>query len=455
VPTAELGVRRDATSTIPESASAAALYATCVLFFTNLVGYLDRSILTLVVDPIKASLRLSDGEIGLMQGAAFVVTFTIAGLFIGRLIDSYNRRNLLIVCVAIWSVSAAACGLAQEGWQLFVGRMGVGVGEAALIPTAVSLIADYFPPEKRGKAYGFFTTGIYAGNGTSLVVVGLALAGITTFSATLAARGVALEPWRLVMLAMIVPGVVSCLLLATMREPVRIGRGRVEETGGTSVFRAWLASRGVLLPHHLAIAFATLGLYGINAWMPQVLMREYAMAPREAGVMYGTLVAVVGIISAYGGGILSDYAARRAGTAGRLLLAMILIMLGTAGFVMLALVSGRLALMIGSVIVLAPLSASVVTGIVALAELAEPRFRGQFTSIYFVFAGVIGAAGGPAVVGYANDLLKHRGIPLSASLAVVGTVATTIAVVSAWLAWRRSVKGRFGLTVLTTERLVA
>ena len=425
----------------------AALYATAVLFFVNLVGYLDRSVLTLVVGPIEASLHLSDGEIGLMQGAGFVVTFTIAGLFVGRLIDRYNRRLLLLVCVAIWSVSAAACGFAQQGWQLFVGRMGVGIGEAALIPAAVSLIADYFPPHQRGKPYGFFTMGVYAGNGTSLVVVGLALSALATLSADLALRGIGLEPWRLVMISMIVPGLVGCLLLATMREPPRTVDEPVAETVETSGVGAWWAQRRLLLPHNLAIAFATLGLYAINAWMPQVLIREHAMQPRDAGVLYGSLVAVTGIVSAYVGGLLSDRAARHSGTAGRLLLALVLIAIGLCGFVTLSAASSRLGLLIGSVIVLSPLSATVVTGIVALAELSGSRFRGQFTSIYFVFAGVIGTAGGPAIVGYANDFLHHRGVALGTSLAVAGIAATVIAMVAAWLAWRRTSIGRFGVTV--------
>ena len=148
----------------------AATYATALLFLANLIGYLDRSILTLLVQAVKMSLRLSDGSMGLMLGAGFVLTFSFAGLFIGRLVDRVNRRNLLILALAIWSLSAAAGGLARDGAQLFLTRMGVGVGEAAIFPIAVSLIADYFEPSRRGKPYGLFTTGVYAGGGLSLVL---------------------------------------------------------------------------------------------------------------------------------------------------------------------------------------------------------------------------------------------------------------------------------------------
>ena len=221
-----------------------AAWAAALLFLTNLVGYLDRSILTLLVAPVKTSLHLSDGEMGLMLGAGFVLTFSLAGLFIGRLTDRLNRRNVLIVCVAIWSVSAAACGLARTGGELFLGRMGVGVGEAAVYPIAVSVISDYFAPNRRGKPYGVFTMGVYAGGGLSLILTGAALPWATHLSSVLAAQGVRLEPWRLVMLLMLAPGALCCALLTTLKEPARASDAPAAGAIQPSGLGAWWARRG-------------------------------------------------------------------------------------------------------------------------------------------------------------------------------------------------------------------
>jgi MFS family permease len=401
-------------------------YATAVLFVTNLVGYMDRSILTLLVQPVKQTLGLSDGEIGLMQGAAFVLTFSIAGLFIGPLIDRRNRRNLLIACVAIWSFSAAACGLAQTGWHLFLGRMGVGVGEAALIPAAVSLIADYFAPERRGKPYGFFTMGVYAGSGLSLILVAFALPSMTLWSQDLASQGVTFEPWRMVMVSMLLPGLLSCLALATMREPAR--QQLVEpHAPDQSGFSDWLARKNVLLPHHLAIAFGTVGLFATTAWMPTILIREHAFEPRDAGLLFGSMIAVVGVGSAAAAGMLSDYANRRYGPPGRMLMAVACMLVGLLGFIILHFATTPTLLIVASALVFSPMSMTVVTGIMALSDLSPARARGLITSIYFIFAGAIANAGGPALVGYLNDELSKQGTLLSTVLSLTGIASILLA----------------------------
>ena len=419
------------------SASAAALYVTGVLFFANLIGYLDRKILALLVEPVKNSLGLSDGEIGLMQGAAFVITFSVAGLLVGKLVDRRNRRNLLIVCVAIWSICTAACGFAQSGTQLFIARMGVGVGEAALIPAAVSLFADYFPPDRRGKPYGFFSMGVYAGSGLSMILVGLLLAPVTALSADLAGRGIVLEPWRIIMMAMILPGIVCCALLATMREPERDAASGTDRLPTRSGYGDWLDLKRILLPHHLSMALVTLGLLGMSTWIPTVLIREHALSAREAGLLYGTVYAVGGVCSSFLGGVLSDRANRRGGRRGGLVLAMGCVIVAAAGFLVLMNAQTPMHVMIGTVMVFAPSSIALVTGIMVTSDLAPSRSRGQIMSIHFLFTGIIGLAGGPAVVGYVNDLSLGAALPLSGVIALTGVTSASLALLLIWLTMTR------------------
>jgi MFS transporter, Spinster family, sphingosine-1-phosphate transporter len=275
------------------------------LFFINMAGYLDRQILTLFVQPIKHSLALGDGQMGLMQGAAFVLAFTVAGPFIGRLVDQRNRRNVLAACIAIWSLSAAASGLAQNATQLFIARMGVGMGEAALLPTALSLIADYFDASRRGKAMGFFMTGVYAGAGLSLAIVGFALPGIGALGARLAAAGLSVETWRLVMFAMLLPGVLCCALLAFVQEPPRAVSASHADSHAApldwSGLRDWVRGLALYVPHHLAFALITFCSYATTSWMPTILIREHGFAARDAGMTFGCLLAVIGCAAAYFG----------------------------------------------------------------------------------------------------------------------------------------------------------
>jgi len=409
----------------PTAGGNAAAYATALLFFANLIGYLDRSILTLLVQGVKASLRLSDGEMGLMLGAGFVLTFSLAGLLIGRLVDRVNRRNLLILAIAIWSLSAAAGGLSRDGVQLFVTRMGVGVGEAALFPIAVSLIADYFEPARRGKPYGLFTTGVYAGGGLSLILAGAVLPWATSTSARLAAEGHLIEPWRIVLFLMLLPGVVGCGLLATMKEPARRHAAAGETALRNAGFADWWARAGVFLPHHLFMSLVTLAMVAITAWMPAVFIREHAMATRSVGLMFGTVIAVTGVASAALAGLLADRSSRRNGAAGPLVMAMVCVAVGVAGFVILFFARTPLALLAGTVVAFSPLSMSLIAGIIAMSDLSPARSRGQITSVYFLFTGVLGTAGGPALVGYLSDL--SGGHSLGRVLSLTGLVACTCA----------------------------
>jgi len=399
-----------------------ATFAVAALFFANLVGYLDRQILTLLVNPVKQSLSLSDGEIGLMQGPAFVITFILAGLFVGHLLDRSNRRNLLLVCVAIWSVGAAAGGLAQNGWQLFLARMVVGIGEAALIPAGVSLISDLFDEQGRGKAYGFFTSGIYVGLGLSLILVALILPAVTSYSAALREGGVVLEPWRLVMLAMLAPGATSCLVLLRMREPSR-SRSHNANGGGFDSGKAWLANSRFFIPHHLSLSCAMFGLYAVASWLPTVLIRNHGMEPSSVGFRLGVVVAIMGGVGATVGGALSDRFARTHAGQGRMRLAAMCALLGLAGFWLILISPNHEMAILGGGLATGGLCIVMVTGIMAMADLSTSTSRGFISAIFFVFSSLIGTAGGPALIGYLSDASVGTSITLGQILGGAGVIA--------------------------------
>jgi MFS transporter, Spinster family, sphingosine-1-phosphate transporter len=418
---------RSAASTYP-SGAIRARYAVVVLFAINLVGYLDRQVINLLVQPIKASLHLSDGAVGLMQGPAFIVAFAAAGLFMGRLVDQRNRRNLLMACVFVWSVSAAAGGVASSGPQLFAARMGVGIGEAALLPAAISMISDYFDAERRGAALGFFSVGLYAGAGLSLVFVAFAIPYLDSLSTIFARNGRIIEPWRLVLFAMLVPGIACCVLLGTVREPARSVFHSAARSIGWSGARLWVARATLFVPHHLGFALATLSAHAALAWFPTVMIREYGMNARQAGLTYGVLVAVLGSISAYLGGVLGDRGSRTGGARGRILVALYCIPSAVLGFLMISAVHSLPAMLVGAALVTGALGISLIIGLLSLADISPPESRGQIASIYLIFTGILGSAIGPAMIGYSNDVFGGRPHSLSTILGTIGAIACVLAV---------------------------
>ena len=153
-----------------------AWYVVVILTLAYMVSFIDRQILALLIEPIKADLGLSDTGISLLLGLAFGLFYTLMGIPLGRLADRRSRRAIIAIGITIWCFMTAGCGLAKNYGQLFVARMGVGVGEASLTPSALSLISDYFPQGRRGRAIGFYNMGISLGVGVAMILGGLVVA---------------------------------------------------------------------------------------------------------------------------------------------------------------------------------------------------------------------------------------------------------------------------------------
>lgn len=150
-----------------------------ILFLAYISSFVDRMIISLLVEPIKADFQISDTQISLLLGLSFAIFYCLAALPIGRLVDIWSRKKIVTVGITLWSLMTALCGLAQNYTQLFLARVGVGVGEASLAPAAYSILADSFPPQKLGLAMGIFTMGTAVGAGTALIIGGTIIAFVT------------------------------------------------------------------------------------------------------------------------------------------------------------------------------------------------------------------------------------------------------------------------------------
>lgn len=191
-----------------------------VLTIAYAISFVDRQIISLMVEPIKAYLHLSDTQISLLMGPAFAVFYTIMGIPLGRVADKFNRRNLIVIGMTLWCLMTAASGLARNFAQLFVARMGIGVGEAALSPAALSMISDSFPPEKRTSPIGFYNSAIYIGSGLALVLGGVVIQIVTNSPPVNVPLVGELVPWQTTFIIVGLPGLIIAAIIGVRRQPI-------------------------------------------------------------------------------------------------------------------------------------------------------------------------------------------------------------------------------------------
>jgi predicted MFS family arabinose efflux permease len=272
-------------------------YVLVMLVVVYVFNFLDRQIVTILAEPIKNDLGLSDTQIGLMTGLAFAVFYTVLGIPIARLADRANRVTIISAALVIWSAMTALCGMAQNFLQMLAARIGVGVGEAGCSPPAHSLIADYFPPEKRASALSVYALGIPVGS-----ILGLLAGGwIAEWYG-----------WRTAFFLVGLPGIILAVLFKfTVREPMR---GMSEKTGPGlpaeqpplgETLRTLLGKRTLV---HLAMGGALTSFvgYGLGQWMPAFFMRIHDMGIAETATYFGLVLGVASAIGTILGGIIAD-----------------------------------------------------------------------------------------------------------------------------------------------------
>ncbi len=284
-------------------------YVLVVLVLVYTFNFIDRQIVGILAVPIKAELQLSDSQLGLMGGLAFALFYTLLGIPIARLADRVSRTGIMTAALALWSVMTAICGLTQNFTQLFMARVGVGVGEAGGVTPAYSLICDYFPAAERARALSVYSFGIPIGS-----AVGIVLGGFIT----------SLMSWRVAFLIVGLAGLlITPLLKFTVREPERgaldIPRGAVASVAAAqspSLFTVIgvLACKPSFWGLSLGAACASMMGYGLFFWAPSFLVRSFHLSLLHASLLYGALVLVGGLSGIWMGGVLADrHGGRRRG----------------------------------------------------------------------------------------------------------------------------------------------
>jgi MFS family permease len=404
--------------------SGRAWYAVGVLLLAYVFSIMDRQILTLLVGPIQKSLGVNDTLMGLLHGFTFAAFYAVMGLPIARIIDRGNRPAIIAVGIAVWSVATAASGLATDYWHLVAARTGVAVGEAVLIPGAVSLLADLFTADKRGRAMGIFGAGAPVGAGIGLLAGGLLLGYFTASSAALPFVG-ELLPWQATFIAVGMPGVVIALLMLFVPEPRRMGAGRNVPTVGVPVSLTvdfLRSNRRTFTAIMLGAGFLYLAIYGWLGWAPTYFVRELGWTYPQVGKAFGIILALAGPVGAVGGSWLADLW-RRKGVAHANLRVGVVSCAGMAVASSGMVLSTSPAACVLFLALGAAFSFTLVgVGAMSLQETAPAPMRGQTAALFAGVLNIVGAGLGPVAVGVITDYVLRD--PSAIGTAIVATCVT-------------------------------
>lgn len=371
-----------------------AWYVLSVLVLVYAVNFIDRNILSVLLQPIKEEFQVSDTWMGLLTGFAFAVFYTFAGIPIARIADRGSRRTVMAVGIAFWSLMTAASGLARNFAQLAIARIGVGVGEASATPAAHSLISDFFPPHRRTSALAIYNTGASLG-----ILFGLLLGGWLAQSVG----------WRGAFLAVGLPGLAVALLVRlTIPEPRRgasegyLDRGAMPDTGET--LRYLLAMPTF---RHLAAAAAlySVGAYGLLGWAPTFMVRVHELGYLEIGTKLGLVIGIGGAVGQFGGGLLCD----RLSTRDRRWLVWLpaLLGIGLVPFYALFVLADDPDLALLAFVPVNLMNAVFAAPTYTITQgLASLRMRAMASAIMLFVLNLIGMGLGPTLVGVLNDVFQ-------------------------------------------------
>ena len=386
----------------PYPAAAVGWYATVVLAFLYWLSILDRFIISLLVGPIKQDVGLTDVQFGMLQGIGFVGSFTLFGLVFGALTDRFNRRNLIYVGVAIWSLATAACGFAQNFLHLLLARIGVGVGEASLNPTASSMIADLFPREKLTTAMAIYAIGATVGSGTALIIGGAIVEFVSHLDRIVLPLVGEIRPWQAVFFIIGLPGTLLALSIFTVPEPVRRGPRAQSKGGfGRSFIELFKFMRGhprFFALHYLGFTLAAAVTTGGVSWYPEYLSRTFGWTPGQIGTTLGTALMIAGIVAKLTAGRIVDTMFQRGFRDAQLRWYGICLLVSTPIGLFATLNGTAWTFVIAIAIFMTLIGAFQACSFAALNLITPNDMRGTGIAVFTTFSGLVGGGAGPVLI---------------------------------------------------------
>ena len=371
-------------------------YVLLILVVVYTFNFIDRQIIGILAVPIKADLALTDTQLGLMGGLAFALFYTALGIPIAMLADRSNRTWIMTIALIFWSAMTAVCGLAQNFWQIFLARLGVGVGEAGGVAPAYSLISDYFPSDQRARALSVYSFGIPIGSALGIVFGGIIASKID---------------WRYAFFAVGLAGIIIApVFKLTVAEPER---GRFDHKKYSDAPPSLSAIVHTLL-HKPSFWIMSLGAacssmmgYGLFFWMPSFLVRSYGIDLIDASLFYGAILLVGGIAGTWLGGSLADrFGAKRRGA---YVVVPAIAFIATVPFYIVAILSPNLVTTFFAMLIPTALGLAWLGPVLsAIQHVARPNMRATASAIFLFINNLIGIGVGTVAIGVLSDNLQAR-----------------------------------------------
>ncbi|PMS27504.1 MFS transporter [Paraburkholderia rhynchosiae] len=400
-----------------------------VLTATYVISFIDRGALSLVVGPIKQDLGISDLEVSWLLGLSFMLLYSVLGIPMGALVDKYQRKRILGGAILAWSAVQIVCGLSTTYLQLFLTRVGLGVGESALSPGAASMIRDAFPPHRRSLAFGIYNIGPLLGTGLALGLGGflLKVASAGAF-AGLPLVG-SLKPWHFVLLVPGLIGILFAVLLWLVREPPRRDvKANTDVTYKEALSFAW-TNRAVYVQLWLAICLYGIAVGSQMAWLPEIIFRTLHVARPEIGKSLGGIALLASPLGLLILGSIADWLRKRGMIDAPVRVAAITTSIAaivTACFPLIHTVGVGLIAYFVQTFMFAMFA---VAGGATMANFTPGNMMGKLTAIYYLITNLVGFALGPTVVALVARLFFSGPNALGASFVVCYVISVALAVI--------------------------
>ena len=397
------------------------------------LSFIDRGALNLIVQPIIQDLHITDLQMSYLLGLSFAILYSVLSIPAGHLADLFSRRLIIGVAAFFWSCMAALCGFANSYWQLFVGRMGLGVGEAGLPPAAYSLLRDGVAPQRRAFALSVYNVGPLFGNGLGALIGGSlyaaashgAFAGVPVVNT--------LKPWQIVI---VIPGLIGMplsLLLLLVKEPPRPPVAAKGEPASFSDMFAYVGQHWRLYaPLFGIIIFGSMGL-GWNTWLPAALSRVWGLSPSVLGKVMGPLAMVITPVTFVAIGRLMDHFSRDGRTDRVLRISIIAILVNlppTLGILLAPTVPTMWTMYVLSLIFTSGLQ---IAGGVVLTTVTPPRLIGKVSAFFFLAGNLLGLATGPTVYALVSQHFFRGSAALAHAMLVCYPALMGIVLILTWI----------------------
>lgn len=419
-----------------------AYYAAWVLAAVQMCAQLNNGVMSLLVEPVKRDLGLTDMQMSYLLGFSSVLFYVLIGIPAARLVDRYNRKWLMTICILIWSAATGACGIAYSFWQFFAARFGIGAGESINGPLAYSLMADYFPPEKLPRAIAIYNVGFSGGTAISLLLGALMIHILTGMPTVVLPLIGVVRDWQLVFILNGLVGIPIALLAASIREPAR-RRFRLAATADAparvqraatlrEVLVFFLANWRIYGPIFLGLCFTSLHMFGMAAWGAVFYVRSYGWDPATVGLYSGLLSLGLTIPSLLGAIWVNDWFRNRGHADANMRVLALGFALSTPFMVLGPLMpSPWLALALGGMGSALMLFSA--PSLNAAMQIVTPNeMRGQMTALYLFTMSAIGGGLGPTYIAFLTEHVWGDPMLLRYALATSAAILFPLSAVTYW-----------------------